>query len=341
MGQQITKDKRVRVGVAGAGKMGQNHIRVLNELNNIFELVGIYDPDTSKSSIAEKYGVKYFRDYTELLKSVDAVTLPCPTSLHKEMALSAANMGVHALVEKPMAETMDDAAEIYRAFCRKNLRLTVGYVERFNPVVQAIADIVKDMEIVAVEVHRCSPFDSRIYDVDVVTDLMIHDLDIVLNALNLGKIKKCSAIGKKVYTTQFADYASATLSFENGVIATITTSRSTEDKIRKLCIHAKGAYIEGDLLNRTLLIKRGTNYLEDVRAASIKYKQSSITEQVVLPNIEPLKVEMSSFGMAIVDCIDPVVRAEQVIETMGVLDTIKKNIYDEMKGEHCDEGSVS
>lgn len=101
------------------------------------------------------------------------------------------------------------------------------------------------------------------------------------------------------------------------------------------------SYIEGDLLNRTLLIKRGTNYLEDVRAASIKYKQSSITEQVVLPNIEPLKVEMSSFGMAIVDCIDPVVRAEQVIETMGVLDTIKKNIYDEMKGEHCDEGSIS
>lgn len=331
MSNKDNEKKKIRVGVAGAGKMGQNHIRVLSELNSVFNLIGFYDPDQRKADIAKKYGVRYFNNYEEMLREVDAVTLPCPTSLHKDMALKAASWRKHALVEKPMAETLDDAKEIASAFSKGGLKLTVGYVERFNPVVKALADIVQDMEIVAVEAHRCSPFDSRIYDVDVVADLMIHDLDIVMNAIGLGVPKKVTAIGKKVHTSSFADYAQATASFKNEVIASVTTSRSTEDKIRTICVHAKGAYIEGDLLNRTLLIKRGTSYLEDVRAASIKYMQSNITEQVVLPNVEPLKEEMLAFGRSVSDDEPPEVGVEQVLQTMRVLDEVEKAIYSQMK----------
>lgn len=328
-----TERTRIKIGVAGAGKMGQNHIRVLSELNSMFELVGIYDPDPEKAAVAERYGVRYYTDYEELLEDVQAITLPCPTSLHKEMAIRAAKKGVHTLLEKPMAETQEDAREICEAFESRHLKLTVGYVERFNPVVKAMADIIQDMEIVSIEVHRCSPFDSRIYDVDVVADLMIHDLDIVMNALGKGMPEWVSAIGKKVYTTRFADYAQATLCFPDGVLAFVTTSRSTEDKIRTVCVHAKGAYIEGDLLNRTLTIKRGTNYYEDVKASNIKYKQSNITEQVVLPNVEPLKEEMRTFGMAIIDDAIPEITWDQVLHTMEVLDMVEGDIYLQMEGE--------
>ena len=333
MNTERHEQKKIRIGVAGAGKMGQNHIRVLSELNSVFDLAGIYDPDQEKVAVAERYGVRFYESYDEMLADVEAVTLPCPTSLHKEMALKAAKKGVHALLEKPMAETQEDAMEICEAFMEKKLKLTVGYVERFNPVVKAMADILHDMEIVSIEVHRCSPFDSRIYDVDVVADLMIHDLDIVMNAFGKGMPEWVSAIGKKVYTTRFADYAQATLCFPDGVLAFVTTSRSTEDKIRTVCVHAKGAYIEGDLLNRTLTIKRGTNYLEDAKASSIKYKQSSITEQVVLPNVEPLKEEMLAFGKAIADDTMPQITWGQVLKTMEVLDMIEGDIYLQMEGE--------
>lgn len=341
MSSKDNEKKKIRIGVAGAGKMGQNHIRVLSELNSVFDLVGFYDPDESKSDIAKIYGVKHFNSYEEMLRAVEAVTLPCPTSLHKNMALKAARFGKHTLIEKPMAETLDDAKEIASAFSENGLKLTVGYVERFNPVVKALADIVQDMEIVAVEAHRCSPFDSRIYDVDVVADLMIHDLDIVMNAIGLGVPEKVVAIGKKVHTSVFADYAQATVSFKDGVIASVTTSRSTEDKIRTICVHAKGAYIEGDLLNRTLLVKRGTSYLENVRAASIKYMQSNITEQIVLPNVEPLKEEMLAFGKAIDGEEPPEVDVEQVLQTMGVLDEVEKVIYEQMKEGTQHEDPVS
>ena len=326
-GNEPTGTRKVRVGVAGAGKMGQNHIRVLSELSDIYELVGLYDPDPVKAVIAKRYGIRYYDDYTEMLRDVDAVTLPCPTSLHKQMAILAAENDVHALVEKPIAENLTDAAETCEAFINRNLVFTVGHVERFNPVVRAIAELTQDMDIVAIEVHRCSPYDKRIYDVDVVSDLMIHDIDIVVNALEKKEPTYIQAIGKRVHTAKFADYAQATMAFDDGVMASITTSRSTEDKIRTICIHAKGAYIEGDMLNKTLTIKHGTKFDNDFGIPSIKYCQSSITEQVVLPNKEPLKEELRNFGEAILKGTQPEIGVTEVIRTMVVFDKIAEKIY--------------
>lgn len=215
--QEINRKRNrcVKIGVIGAGKMGQNHLRILSEMNGLFDLVGFYDSDEEKSSLADVYGTKFYRNDEELLSVCDAVTIACPTTLHKEMALRAADMEVHALIEKPIAESFLDAAMIIDKFDEHNLKLTVGYVERFNPVIRTLADILKDMEVVAIEVHRCSPYDPRIYDVDVISDLMIHDIDIIVNALMDDEPKEVTATSRIVYTGKFADYANASLSFRD------------------------------------------------------------------------------------------------------------------------------
>ena len=320
---------RIRVGVAGAGMMGAIHIRLLAELNGIYELVGVYDPDQERAAIAEKYGARSYSSYEELLNDVDMVTLACPTSLHKPMALQAAENDVHVLTEKPIAESLADAQEMYNAFKEKNLKFMVSHVERFNPVVRTISDIIKGKEIIAVEMHRCSPFDSRIYDVDVVSDLMIHDMDIVLNSIFKTSPKSVSAVGAKVYGNKFVDYAQATLMFPDKSFAFITSSRCTEEKIRTVCIHTNGAYIEGDMLRRTLTVKRGVNYEEESTNPRINYTQSNVTEQIVLMDQNPLKEEIASFGKSILNWTDPFITEDEVIRSMEILDIVKRDLYQE------------
>lgn len=322
---------RVRIGVIGCGKMGQNHLRVLSEMNGLFDLVGFYDSDKKKADLAEIYGTRYFTSEDELIKACDAVTIACPTSLHREKTMKACQYNVNALVEKPIAETLDDANDIINAFKEKNLILTVGYIERFNPVINTLIDIVRGMEMVAVEIHRCSPFDARIFDVDVVSDLMIHDVDILVNGIMDEMPTKISANSRSIYNPKFADYAHAVMSFDNpkitggGVDAYLTTSRATENKIRTIYVHAKGAFIRADMLNKTLSIKTGTSY-EFPSNLHATYKQASVTEDVIVPQVEPLREEMRAFGRAILGLSSIVVTGEHVIRSMKVLDSVHEKL---------------
>ena len=320
-------DKRgitpIKIGVVGCGKMGQNHIRILSEMSGIFDLIGFYDPDKTKEKVARSYGINQYVSYDEMLVTCDAVTIACPTSMHKEMALKAAKEGKHALVEKPIAEDLHDTQEIISAFKKNELMLTVGHVERYNPVVTTLCEILKSMDIVAIEIHRCSPFDSRIYDVDVVSDLMIHDIDILVNGIMEEYPLNIFAFSKSVHNSRFADYAHAVFSFSNGVNAFVTTSRATEDKIRMIVVHALGAYIEADMLNKSLTIKKGVNY--ELQHAS--YRQYSVTENVFVPLVEPLREELKNFGEAILGKKAMVIGGDQIIRAMQVLDTVKGIIY--------------
>ena len=319
--------KRIKIGVAGAGHMGTNHIRALSELNGLFELVGVYDLDFKREKVAEDYGTDFYRSYEELLDDIDAIIISCPTSLHKEMALKAAEQMVNAFVEKPVAESLEDSAIMYDKFSDKDLVLGVGHIERFNPVMLALQEIVDPKEVVAIEVHRCSPFDIRIFDVDVISDLMIHDIDLVVNGICRKMPSSISAVGKSVVSGRLADYANVAMTFPDGILAFITSSRCTEEKIRTICIHAKDAYYEGDLLRRTLVIKRGVNYKEVPALDHIRYKQTSIHEQISLPNQEPLKAELIDFWKAIQEQKNMMVSGSQVIRAMKVLDTVKDKIY--------------
>lgn len=318
-------DKKLKIGVAGAGSMGANHIRILSEQNSIFDLVGIFDPDLDKKSIADKYGVRFYESYELLLNDVDALVLASPTSAHYEMALTAASYGVSTLVEKPVAETVEQAEKIIDTFRRAGLVLGVSYVERYSPVVRALQDIISNEEIIAIEAHRCSPFDERIFDVDVVSDLMCHDIDIIVNAIMSEMPSKIVASGRKAFTEKFVDYAQAVLEFNSSVLAYITASRSTQDKIRLLAIHARDSYIEADMLHKTLVVKRGTKYKEG--KPNMFYSQSSIIEQIVLPNQEPLKEDLLNFGRAVL-CGEPlIIQPEQIIRSMKVLDAVHEKIY--------------
>ncbi len=138
---------RVRIGVAGAGRMGSVHIRLLNELKGLFNFIGVYDPIKGRADVAEKYGGFAFDNFEKMLENVDAIVLSCPTSMHKEMALRAAEKGVHVLVEKPAAQNCADAEAMYEVFNKKNLKLTVNHVERFNPIVRTISDLADSLDI--------------------------------------------------------------------------------------------------------------------------------------------------------------------------------------------------
>lgn len=316
--------RRVKIGVAGAGSMGSCHIRILSEQSGVFDLVGIFDPDPAKKEIADRYNTKFFGSYEEMLSEVEAVVIASPSSMHYEMSLIAADHGVHALMEKPIAETVEQAEEMLRVFREKNLLISVSYVERYSPVIRALQDVLEDEDIVAIEVHRCSPYDPRIFDVDVISDLMIHDVDLVVDAIMDSMPCEIDAVGRKAFTDKFADYAQSTMRFENGVLGFITSSRSTQDKIRMLCVHTREAYIEADMLNKTLTVKRRVQYDE---GKNMHYRQSSLIESIVVPNKEPLKEDLLNFGRAVLGKEALIITHEHIIRSMKVLDKVHQVVY--------------
>lgn len=286
----------IKIGVIGTGNMGRNHVRILNEEKSTFSLEAVYDKDTNTAvSVSEKYGgVKVTSSAEELLRCVDAVVVAVPSSFHKEVALKAAGMGVHTLVEKPLALNPEDAYKICGAFEKSGTVLMVGHVERYNPVVTELQNIINGESPIAFDIHRCSPFSPRISDSDVISDLMIHDIDIMCSGFNPVKIKRINAQGRSVFSSGL-DFVQTLIEFENGVLASITASRITQDKIRTIDVHAKEAFIHADLLSRAIQITRRTNYECGVCKTRM-YEQDSIVEKVVVPSAEPLRAELLAFA---------------------------------------------
>jgi len=318
--------KGIRIGVIGAGSMGKNHIRLTSEIPS-FDLIGIYDTDPKVKRIAEQYNVEYFSEIHALFSSVEAVVIASPSSVHAKTAIQAAENGLHALVEKPLGLGSAEAAEICEAFQKSKKVLAVGHVERFNPVVSEVEKIIEREEVLAINTRRFSPKDLRINDSDVIQDLLIHDLDIVLNGLNKSKIKKLYANGRTAYNESLVDYAHSIIEFEDGVLATLEASRTTEDKVRDINIHTANSFIRMDLLNKTLMITRKTSHTLDTWY-SPTYRQENITEKVFIPIIEPLRAELLDFA----DCIQngqiPLTDGAKAFYVLQIIDEMQKQIYD-------------
>jgi len=315
----------IKIGIIGAGNMGKNHIRLTSEISD-FELIGIYDPNEEANYIAQSYNTRNFTTIDELFTSVDAVVIASPSSTHRDFALKAAEMGLHTLVEKPLGLGADEAQSIIDAFNNSNTILSVGHVERFNPVVIEVERILEQEEIIAINTRRFSPKDTRINDADVLQDLLIHDLDIVINSLNTSKIKKLFANGRTSYNKIFVDYVHTILEFEDGVLATLEASRTTEDKIRDIDIHTNNSFIRMDLLNKLLTITRRTNYKLDV-GHSPSYRQENITEKVFIPLVEPLRAELLDFAKCIKSGNKPRVDGRDAYYVLEVIDKMKAQIY--------------
>ncbi|WP_139651416.1 Gfo/Idh/MocA family protein [Raoultibacter phocaeensis] len=286
----------LKVGVLGTGNMGRNHLRVLSSMHE-YELVGCFDVNfESAKQQAELYGIQAFRSQEELFDAVDEVHIVTPSFLHEECAVAAAKAGCHVLVEKPIALTLEAAQNIIDACESAGVRLCVGHVERFNPAITTLLEILKQEEVLSVDFRRMSPFDRRVSDASVVQDLMIHDID-VLNAIADSPVKRVVGQGANVYTDKL-DYAQALVEFENGLLASLTASRITETKIRCAEINARNAFIAVDYLNRSVRISRKTNFTLDV-GYSLQYKQENIIEQVFVPSNEPLRAEFQHFANCI------------------------------------------
>lgn len=317
---------RIKVGIIGAGNMGKNHVRLAKELVNEFELIGVFDPSDEQIKVLGLEDIRY-TDQNALIEDADAIITAAPSFLHKDIALSVAEHNKHLLVEKPLALSAKDAEMVKNAFDETGKVLTVGHVERFNPVITELEKIVKKEKIIAVHIERCSSKDLRIKDTDVIYDLMIHDVDILMNSINPdAALTQLSCYGTRVYSPKYLDYVESIMEFNNGVIASIISSRATENKIRKIAIHCENAFIDADLLNRTLTISRKTDFTLDVGYSPV-YKQENITERVFVSNEEPLKAELKDFHKCITTNSVPKNNAATALRSIRVLDSISDELY--------------
>jgi len=284
----------VRVGVIGAGVMGERHCRVCSNLPRV-EFVGVADKNSERGhQVADWYGAAYFADYEVLLSQVDAVTIAASTPAHYPLAIECLKRGVHVLVEKPITETIEQARQLVTLADGQGLTLQVGHIERFNPAYIELKHVTEDLDIIGVSMRRLSPFDTSNVDVDVIRDLMIHDLDLAVDLVG-AELSGIVAWGRSIHTGAI-DHAVTTLSFRGGPIATLFASRVTEQKVRAVEVIADGAYIEADLLNKTVLVHRRTfpQYLDNHHTT--KYRQESVIERIHVPMSEPLMLELRHFA---------------------------------------------
>lgn len=283
-----TAGDTLRAGVIGVGKMGRNHARVYRELADV-DLVGVADKDTAAASeVATKYGTRQLPT-DELLAETDLVTVAVPTPAHPALVRQCIDANVHALVEKPFVDTLDVGRELAEDAEAAGITLQVGHVERFNPAVQTVADIVQDLDIIAIDAERLGPPIDRSLGTGVVFDLMIHDLDVV-GALHGGDVVSLNATG-----TPDGEYATASCEFDDGVVATFIASRVTQQKVRRLGITAESCRISVDYMNQTVAIHRGAvpEYVQT--NGDIRHRTESVEERPFVENGEPLKAELASF----------------------------------------------
>lgn len=283
----------LRAAVIGAGMMGRHHIRILGGMSDV-ELVGVVDGDIARATAAaEPLDASAFASIAEL-PDVDLAVVAVPTPAHRAVALELLARGVHVLVEKPLAPSPTDALVIVEAAERAGVVLAVGHVERFNPAVMALARLVE--QPLHMQFERLSPYTPRIGD-SVVFDLMVHDLDLAC-MLAGGSPTRIETAGVTVFSDTL-DIATALLVFESGCVAAITSSRATQDKIRRISVSERERFILADCLRQDVQIRRETQseFLDD---AGGTYRQASVTEIPYLDRrSEPLAAELRDFIEAV------------------------------------------
>ncbi|GBC81037.1 scyllo-inositol 2-dehydrogenase (NAD(+)) [bacterium HR10] len=289
-----------RVAVIGVGRIGKEHVRIYTSLPEA-TLVGVCDTDRTRGEqIAAQYAVRYYADYRELLDRVDAVSIAVPTESHCEIACEFLKHGVAVLVEKPMARTLEEAERMIRWARETGALLQVGHLERFNPAVRALAALVFEPKFF--EVHRLGEFTERSLDIDVVLDLMIHDLDILLSLVQ-ADVRAIYAVGVPILTDR-VDIANARLEFANGCVANVTASRISREKVRKLRIFQPNAYLSLDYTRQELEVYRL------VTPSALGQRPRIVTERVPVAKDEPLRAQLQSFLRCVREGTPPLVSGE-------------------------------
>jgi predicted dehydrogenase len=316
----------VRIGVVGAGALGFHHTRILRDLPGA-ALVGFHDAKPDRAAkVAAELGVEAF-ELEALLDKVEAISVVVPTPAHFAVAAPALERGIHVLIEKPIATTLEEADALLSIAHRTGALVQTGHVERFNRAVRAALPFVDAPRFI--ESDRLAPFNPRGSDVAVVLDLMIHDIDLVRTFVG-GSVSSVSAVGVPVLTP-FVDIANARITFETGAVANITASRVSRERMRKLRIFQQREYISLDLAAGTgeLYRLRGdVDFAALVRDAQGAQALESFVERIALdaPEGEPLKLELENFLAAIRGREEIAVSGDDGREALAVALTIVQEI---------------
>ena len=311
----------LKVGVIGVGHLGRHHARVYSELPSC-ELVGVHDTDESRrAAVASEFGVTAHSDLALLIEQVDAVNIAVPTTAHHAVACQCLDAGVHVLIEKPIASTVEEASDIVRRAADRGLVVQVGHIERFNPAIRAALEILSGPRFI--EAHRLGVFVPRGTDVAVVLDLMIHDIDLILATVE-SEVASIDAVGVPVLSPSI-DIANARIRFEDGCVANVTASRVSREKVRKIRFFQDDAYITVDCAEpRAQMFRRKNVSAETLRlvaSGQMPGGLSDVVDRVELPldDSEPLRLEIESFLNAVATGSRPLVSGEDGLRALRVV----------------------
>jgi len=332
--------EKLKIAVIGTGHLGKEHARIYSEISEV-SLVGVVDIDKNTGeAVAQRCNTKYYSSFKEILNKVDAASVVVPTKSHYEITKELLKNGIHVLVEKPMTGTVSEAEDLIRLSKETSAILQPGYIERFNPAIEAIQKL--DITLKFIECHRLSPFTFRSADIGVVLDLMIHDIDIILD-LSKSKVKKIDAVGVGVISDK-EDIANARIQFENGCVANITASRVSFEPMRKIRLFSENSYISLDYHKQEAIIYRKSPELtpksiitENTDVSTIKDLKSFVfgdllkIERIKMDNQEPLRKELESFVSCIKNGKQPVVSGEDGIKAIKAATIINEEINKNLK----------
>lgn len=316
----------LKVGVFGVGHLGKFHLSNWKEIREV-EIVGFYDPnDSASQEVSEKFQLARFIDAATLMDTVDAVDIVAPTNFHFDLCKLAIRKGKHVFVEKPLANTMEEARELVKLVKESNIKFQVGHVERFNPAFLAVQEL--SLNPMFIEVHRLAEFNPRGTEVSVILDLMIHDIDIILSIVK-SEVKTISASGVAVMTDT-PDIANVRIEFNNGCVANLTSSRISMKKMRKMRLFQKDAYIGMDFLaKKTEIIKLKTPQDIDVFSFELETPHGKRTIAIAnprVPEINAIKMELEKFRDAIATNTPVIVSEVDGLRAMDVAHQILQKI---------------
>jgi predicted dehydrogenase len=300
----------VKVGVVGVGHLGRHHARILSTLPDV-TLTGVADVNLPRAQeIAGQYGTRAHSDWRSLLGNVDAVCIAAPTAVHSEIAAAFLERRTHVLVEKPMTTNTAQADALLQLAHTYGVTLAVGHTERFNPAMALVKPLLREPRFI--EVHRLGTFPERSLDIDVVFDLMIHDLDLVLDIVG-AEVTALEAVGVPVLTPRI-DIANVRLRFANGCIANLTASRISRDRVRKIRFFQRDAYVSVDYAAQEVEVYRLVP--QPGRMPAIEGGKQSVERE------EPLKLELQDFVEAVRNARPPRVTGEQGRDALALAERV-------------------
>jgi len=327
--------KKINIGVIGVGHLGQHHVKHYVQMKNI-NFLGLHDNDSKRGlEIAKQYGVKYHDNVSSLMKGCDGISIVTPTKAHYDVAKRALKeFNCNVFIEKPITKTVSQADDLIKIAKNYNLIIQVGHIERLNPALKALQQY--DLNPKFIEIQRLAPYTDRGTDVPVVLDLMIHDIDILLSLVK-SEVKSIHASGVSILTNS-VDIAHARIRFSNGTVSSVTSSRISKDKVRKIKIFQNNLYSTIDLLIGQTEIYNITQDSKQIKNALIaesfshKNKDKFITyEKPPVEDYDPLRMELDNFVNSILKIEKPIVNGSDARNALDVVTKINKMILEDIK----------